>query len=87
MSLQLTGEMLIGGSAIRGTGASIRTVNPATDQQLDPLFSGSTTADVTHACALAWDAFDSFREAGPDQRARLLEAMAEQLLELGDVLI
>jgi len=87
MSVQLTGDMLIDGAAVRGTGAPIRAVNPSNGQQLDPPFPGGTTADVAHACALASDAFDSFRETGLDERARLLEAIAEQLLALGDALI
>src|SRR5271166_6170210 len=87
MSLQLTGDMLIGGAAIRGAGASIRAVNPSTGQQLDPPFPGGTTADVEDACAAAWDAFDSFRETGLDARAQLLEAIAEEILRLDDALI
>jgi 2,5-dioxopentanoate dehydrogenase len=83
----LTGDMLIGGAAVRGSAAPIYGVNPATGEQLDPPFPGGTPADVEHACALAWDAFDSYRETTLAERARLLDAIAEQLLELGDALI
>jgi 2,5-dioxopentanoate dehydrogenase len=85
--MQLTGDMLIGGETVRGTGVAIRAVNPSTGRDLDPLFPGGTQADVERACTLAWAAFDSFRETGLEQRARLLEAIAEQLLAVGDALI
>lgn len=83
----LTGNMLIGATAVRGSGASIRAVDPASGRELDPPFPGGTPADVERACALAWDAFDAFRDTGLEQRARLLEAIAEQLMALGDTLI
>lgn len=85
--MQLTGDMLIGGTAVRGTGAAIRAVNPSSGQTLDPPFPGGTAADVERACALAWAAFDAFRETTLDERARLLEAVAEQFLGLGDALV
>ena len=85
--MQLTGDMLIGDTAVRGTGAAIRAVNPSSGQDLDPPFPGGTTEDVKHACDLAWDAFDAFRDATLDERARLLETIAEQLLNLDDALV
>ena len=83
----LTGEMLIGGQAVRGSDRPIRGVDPSKGQQLDPPFPGGTKADVDHACALAWEASDSYRETGLEQRAQFLEAIAERVLALGDALI
>ncbi|MBV8914293.1 MAG: aldehyde dehydrogenase (NADP(+)), partial [Acetobacteraceae bacterium] len=85
--MELTGEMLIGGHPVRGTAAPIRGVDPATGQELDPPFPGGSKRDVEQACALAWEAFDTYRETGLEQRARFLETVAEQLLALGDALV
>jgi NADP-dependent aldehyde dehydrogenase len=85
--MQLTGEMLIGGEAVRGRAAPVRGVNPATGQELEPAFPGGTPDDVARACALAWEAFDTYRETSLGERARFLEAIAEELLALGDPLI
>jgi alpha-ketoglutaric semialdehyde dehydrogenase len=85
--MQVTGDMLIAGERVRGTGVGIRAVDPSTGRDLDPLFPGGTLADVEHACTLAWSAFDIFRETGLERRARFLEVIAEQLLLLGDALI
>ena len=84
---QLTGDMLIGGASVRGGGDAIRAVDPSNGRELDPAFPGGTLADVDRACALAWAAFDAYRETGSDERARLLETVAEELLGLGDALI
>jgi 2,5-dioxopentanoate dehydrogenase len=85
--MQLTGDMLIGGAAVRGKGPAMRAVDPSNGNNLDPPFMGGTKADVDHACRLAWSAFDVFRETGLDERARLLEGIADQLLALGEALI
>lgn len=85
--MQLTGDMLIGGAAVRGKGPAMRAVDPSNGNNLGPSFMGGTTADVDHACRLAWSAFDVFRETSLDERARLLEGIADQLLALGEGLI
>jgi 2,5-dioxopentanoate dehydrogenase len=85
--MRLTGDMLIGGAAVQGSGAKMRAVDPSNGSDLDPSFSGGTTKDVEQACGLAWSAFDEFRETGLEVRAKLLEDVAEQILELGDILI
>jgi alpha-ketoglutaric semialdehyde dehydrogenase len=85
--MRITGEMLIGGMSTRGKGAPIHAVDPATGQTLSPVFNSSSISDVDRACGFAWNAFDVFRETGLEQRARLLEAIAEQLLATGDTLI
>jgi 2,5-dioxopentanoate dehydrogenase len=83
----LTGEMLIAGQAVRGSERPLRGVDPSTGQELDPPFPGGTKADVERACAQAWEAFDTYRETGLEQRANFLEAIAEQILAVGDPLI
>jgi 2,5-dioxopentanoate dehydrogenase len=87
LAVQLTGEMLIGRANVRGAGKPFRAVDPSTGRELEPMFFGGTIADVERACTLASSALDSFRESGLEERARLLEAIAEQLLALGDTLI
>lgn len=83
----LTGEMLIGGAAVRGNGPAMHAIDPSSGNTLDTSFMGGTAADVDRACGLAWEAFDVFRGTSLEERARLLEGIAEQLLALGDALI
>jgi NADP-dependent aldehyde dehydrogenase len=85
--MPITGEMLIGATALRGADKPIRAVDAATGEPLDPAFGGGGAAEVERACALAWAAFDSYRETGLEERARFLEAIAQAILDIGDPLI
>jgi NADP-dependent aldehyde dehydrogenase len=85
--MQITGEMLIGSHAVRGTHGQARAQNPATGETLEPAFPGGSAKEVDRACTLADQAFDSFRAAPPEARAALLEAIAHGILELGETLI
>ncbi|PWC35737.1 aldehyde dehydrogenase (NADP(+)) [Azospirillum sp. TSO35-2] len=85
--MTLTGEMLIGAQSHRGGDGDFHAINPATGETLEPGFGGGGAAEVERACALAWDAFDAFRDSGLEQRAAFLEAVAQNILDLGDELI
>ncbi|MGR0184912.1 aldehyde dehydrogenase (NADP(+)) [Azospirillum aestuarii] len=85
--MTLTGMMLIGAESHRGRNGEIRAIDPSTGAALDPAFGGGGAAEVDRACQLAWDAFDRFRETAPEDRAVFLEAVARNILDLGDELI
>jgi alpha-ketoglutaric semialdehyde dehydrogenase len=83
----ITGEMLIGATALRGRDGEILGINPATGQTIDPAFGGGGTAEVDRACTLAWEALDSYRETSLEARAHFLEEIAQAILDLGDQLV
>jgi NADP-dependent aldehyde dehydrogenase len=85
--MPLSGEMLIGASRVRGGQDAFRGVNATTGEELDPLYGGAGGAELERACALAWSAFDAYRETSLDQRARLLETIARGIDNLGDELV
>lgn len=85
--MTLTGNLLIGQRAVTGTQAAVRAINPATDTPLAPAYAGASAEQLAQACALAWSAFDSYRETTLEQRARFLETIADQIEALGDALI
>jgi len=78
--------MLIG-AELRQAEARFSSVNPATGETLLPDFSSAGADAVAQACALAAGAAPAFAALSPDSRARFLEAVAEQVLALGDALI
>ena len=84
--MSISGDLFIGSERVSSP-RTFRASNPATGATLEPGFSIADTAAVSRACELAWTAFDRFREAGSEARARLLEAIAEQILALGDELL
>ena len=85
--MTLTGEMLIGARAVRGTVDKLRAVNPATGLELEPEFGGGSEREVNAACVLAEAAFDPYRALSLERRAEFLEAIAQGILDLGEVLI
>ncbi|MEG9433930.1 aldehyde dehydrogenase (NADP(+)) [Terriglobus sp. ADX1] len=85
--MAITGSILIGGEEVKGLQGTQRAVNPATNAEMEPVFGGGTLEDVDRACMLAAQNFDAFRNAPLETRARLLEAIADNLMALGDELI
>lgn len=85
--MTLTGKMLIGQHATTGNREAIRAVNPATDTPMEPAYPGGDREHVAQACALAWAAFDGYRETSLEARAAFLEAIAAHIEALGDELI
>ncbi|WP_321799175.1 aldehyde dehydrogenase (NADP(+)) [Caballeronia sp. J97] len=85
--MKITGDMLIGASAVRGTDATLRAFDPARNADLEPPFGGGGAAEVARACELAEAAFDDYRHAPFETRAQFLEAIADNIIALGDTLI
>lgn len=85
--MPITGENLIGGKAVRGANGEARALDPATSTKLEPAFGGATKADLEQACALAEAAFDEYRNRPLEERAAFLEAIADNIMALGDELI
>ena len=83
---QLEGASLIGAEAVRGTGAEIHGINPATGQALQPGYRMVGPAEVNRAAELAWQAFHSYRQTTIEQRAGFLESIARNIDSLGDQL-
>lgn len=87
MTVALTGKMLLGARAVFGGEGVHQATDPATDALLDPAYGMGSKDDVDTACALAWAAFDAYRETSPEARAAFLEACADEIEALGDGLI
>ncbi len=86
-AVAITGETLIGAAQVMGQGLPFRAVNPARGGELEPPFHSATESEVAQACTLAEAAFDSYRHTTPAQRAALLEAIAANILAIGELLI
>jgi NADP-dependent aldehyde dehydrogenase len=86
-AMGLTGEMLIGASAVRGSEGAMRAFDPVQNKDIEPAFGLGGKAEVDRACELARLAFDAYRNAPLENRALFLEAIAQNILDLGDALI
>jgi alpha-ketoglutaric semialdehyde dehydrogenase len=87
MTMDITGDMLIGSHLVQGREGCVTAYSPVLGRYLEPLFSAGGRDDVDRACQLAAAAFDPYRNAPLEKRAQLLEAIAQGLLDLGEALI
>ena len=86
-TMQLTGQLLIGPSAVAGQNGTLHAIAAATGERLEPAFGGASLHDLETACALADDAFDTYRETSLEARAAFLDAIGRHIMALGDDLI
>ena len=82
----LTGELFIGFTRVRSRD-QFMAIAAADGAALAPSFSIAGVAEVGRACALAEAAFDAFRNLERGARAQFLDAIAEEILALGDALL
>ncbi len=85
--MQVTGEMLIGSRSVRGKTAVLHALDPQQNTTAEPAFGGGGQEEVNRATRLAEDAFGSYSRTTPEQRADFLNAIADGLMSLGDVLV
>src|SRR5215208_1126161 len=76
---RLTGQMLIAGSPVRGSGTPVRAFNPSTGQQLEPAYPYGDQSHVDSACSAAAAAFAAYRFTTAEKRAEFLEAIAADI--------
>jgi 2,5-dioxopentanoate dehydrogenase len=82
----MDGSFLIGARSVTSD-ELFQAFDPSTNELLEPGFAVSTPEHVAEACRLAAEAFDTFRETDPEDRARFLEAIADNIEALGDELV
>lgn len=82
----IDGSILVGKADRRST-TLFHAVNPATGETMPQAFCETSAKDVADACALAASAADAFAGLSPDSRATFIEAAADAILAVGDMLI
>ena len=87
ITMNITGQLLIGGRDVDAAGVAFRAMNPASRQTLAPAFATARPEDIDLACTLAARAFDAYRATTAEQRASFLERIASGIEALGAPLI
>src|SRR5476649_2981382 len=82
-----TGQALIGGDAVTGTATAFNAYDPTLGTASEPVFHTVDAQQIDRACVLAQSAFDAYRATNDTERAAFLEAIAAQIVALGDELI
>jgi NADP-dependent aldehyde dehydrogenase len=85
--MTLTGHQFIAGREAAPHGHLFHAFNPATGEQLEPVFGDATHAEADEALQAAESVFDTLRLATPETRAALLDAIADEITALGDALL
>ncbi|MFF4752209.1 aldehyde dehydrogenase (NADP(+)) [Streptomyces sp. NPDC002514] len=75
----LTGDLLIGAARVPATEGTMKALNPATGEVIEPEFAFGGTAEADRAVRLADEAFDSYSHTGLAERAAFLELIADKL--------
>jgi 2,5-dioxopentanoate dehydrogenase len=83
-SAGVVGAMYLAGEAVFGDAGSFRAVDPSDGTALDPAYRFAASQLVARAADLAEAAFEPFRAAPTEQRARLLELAADEIDAVGD---
>lgn len=87
LAAPFTAETLVAGRWAPGTGSAFRGHDPVRNAALEPAFAESSLDQVDEACRAAAACFDEFRSRPRAQRADLLEAIAAEIMALGDPLL
>jgi NADP-dependent aldehyde dehydrogenase len=77
--VKLNGNLLIGAQEVYATAGSMKSLNPATNVEIEPSFAFGGSAEVDRAARLADDAFDSYNNTSLADRAAFLERIADGL--------
>ena len=87
MTSQLSGRQLIAGQWVSAGTESFRAFNPVTGAALETAFATATAGEVDAALRAAERVFPIAAELSVEKRIELLEAIAAQILALGDELL
>jgi len=81
------GAMYIAGDAVFGDAGTIRATDPADGTELEPAFGYAGSELAGEAAERAEAAFEPFRAASTEQRARLLELAADEIEAVRDAAV
>ena len=82
-----TGQMLIAGEPVRGSGTPITAFDPSAGETLEPAYNHGDASHVAAACAAAAEAFPGYRATTSEQRAQFLEGIAANIEAVKDAII
>jgi len=84
---QITGKNWIGGKLSSKGTKHFKAMDPATMEELPELFSVASAEEIEDAMESAKEAFKVYQNIEATERASFLEAIAQEMLDLGDELV
>ncbi|MET3879449.1 aldehyde dehydrogenase (NADP(+)) [Chitinophaga sp. OAE865] len=83
----ITGKNIIGFATVATGTDTLRAFDPVSNTVLPETFLTATTEEVNQAVEKATVAFKIYRHTSPEQRAQFLEAIATEIVAVGDPLL
>lgn len=84
--MELTGNLIIGASDVPASQGTMKALNPAANQLIEPEFAFGGALEVDKAATLADEAFDSYSHSSLAERAAFLERIADNLDQVREAL-
>ena len=85
--MELTGLNFIANERSGNGNETFQAINPANDEKLAPEYVEATNEEINTAIEKAEEAFQEYRHKSGAQRAEFLEAIADEIMELGNDLV
>lgn len=85
--MELHGQNIIAGKAVESSGKKFPAFAPAEGKHIEPQFEAATADLVNQALIDAESAFHACRQLPAERRAEFLDAIADEVMALGDELI
>jgi 2,5-dioxopentanoate dehydrogenase len=85
--MRITGQNIIGHELSGSGSVSFRAINPSTNLPLEIEFKQANSIEINRAVEKAEAVFSLYRNRSYEERALFLEAIAEEILKLGDPII
>ena len=85
--MELLGKNIVGGSFVSQSEEAFAGVDPRTGESLSPQFFEAHENEIDLALDLAEEVFQTYGKTSPEQRAEFLDAIAEEVMELGEALL
>ena len=85
--MQTSGQQFIGYQRSTDSSVTFQALNPATGQPLPGLFYAASVGEADQAMQLAAKAFEGYKNTAGKSKAAFLNAIADEILALGDALI
>ncbi|WP_426570181.1 aldehyde dehydrogenase (NADP(+)) [Streptomyces canus] len=84
--MTLTGNLFIGAAEVAATAGTMKALDPATGELIEPEFAFGGATEVDRAVRLADEAFDTYSHTGLAERAAFLDLIADKLEAVKDEL-
>lgn len=85
--MNIHGQNIIAGKAVDADGEKFPAYAPATGNYIEPQFEEASADHVNQALVAAEAAFHTYRKLPAESRAAFLDAIADEILAIGDALI